>query len=246
MSNREAAAAITAEHLEPCPFCGGTEVEIRENGRTWRGMGWGEPASVSMWHHCEATPGQPSRGIERVGRDRASAIAAWNRRAALSAPVAAQPAASGVDALWLEQATKLELAIGASAFACGNWRTGDEPPYDTLYQRWADAREALRAHLSTALTGAAKEQEEAKASLAGAAPIVKPNALEIARERGMDLDPAGNPKLPLTALESLAVDACNRVKAWAESDRKAPFPEDAHMLVDGVLMMAAQRRKGVQ
>lgn len=61
-----------------------------------------------------------------------------------------------------------------------------------------------------------------------------------------DLDPAGVPKLPLTALEQLAIDACNRVKAWAESDRSTPFPEEAHMLCDGVLMMAAQRRKGVQ
>jgi hypothetical protein len=61
-----------------------------------------------------------------------------------------------------------------------------------------------------------------------------------------DLDPAGAPKLPLSVLEQLAIDACNRVKAWAESDRSTPFPEEAHMLCDGVLMMAAQRRKGVQ
>ena len=61
-----------------------------------------------------------------------------------------------------------------------------------------------------------------------------------------ELDPAGVPKLPLTVLEALALDACNLVKAWAESDRRAPFPEEAHMKVDAVLMMAAQRRKGVQ
>jgi hypothetical protein len=60
------------------------------------------------------------------------------------------------------------------------------------------------------------------------------------------LDVAGIPKPPLSALEKLAVDACNLVKAWAESDRRAPFPEEAHMLADGVLMMAAQRRAGVQ
>lgn len=61
-----------------------------------------------------------------------------------------------------------------------------------------------------------------------------------------DLDPAGEQKLPLSVLEQLAVDACNRVKAWAESDRGAPFPEEAHMLCDGVVMFAAQRRRGVQ
>lgn len=63
---------------------------------------------------------------------------------------------------------------------------------------------------------------------------------------GGNMDVAGAPKTALSALESMALDACNRVKAWAESDRSTPFPEKAHMLADGVLMVAAQRRKGVQ
>lgn len=67
-----------------------------------------------------------------------------------------------------------------------------------------------------------------------------------ALQSSLDLDAAGEPKLPLTHLEALAVKACNQVKAWAESDRKAPFPADAHMLADGVLMLAAQRRQGVR
>lgn len=59
-------------------------------------------------------------------------------------------------------------------------------------------------------------------------------------------DAAGAPKLSMTVLENVAVDACNAVKAWADSDRHAPFPESAHMLVEAVLMLATQRRKGVR
>lgn len=68
--------------LLTCPFCGGTEIEIRENGRVWTGTKYGEPPSVSVRHHCRPVLGQPSRMLERVGRDRASAVAAWNMRAA--------------------------------------------------------------------------------------------------------------------------------------------------------------------
>ena len=67
--------------LVPCPFCGGGETEIRENGRMWTGVRFSAPTSVSVWHHCPRIEGQPHRGIERVGRDLESAIAAWNRRA---------------------------------------------------------------------------------------------------------------------------------------------------------------------
>lgn len=68
--------------LKPCPFCGAGTFQIRPNGRMWLGMKYSEPASVSVLHWCEAMPGhQPSRVIERVGRDEASAIEAWNRRA---------------------------------------------------------------------------------------------------------------------------------------------------------------------
>ena len=67
--------------LLPCPFCGGGNTEIRENGRVWSGIGYTRPTSTSVFHHCTPSAGQPSRAIERVGRDHASAIAAWNRRA---------------------------------------------------------------------------------------------------------------------------------------------------------------------
>lgn len=78
----------TQEELLPCPFCGAGETSIRENGKVWTGMKYSEPSSVSVLHHCEKIEGQPSRSIERVGRDLTSAIAAWNRRT----PSAEQPA----------------------------------------------------------------------------------------------------------------------------------------------------------
>ena len=68
--------------LAPCPFCGAGATSIRENGKVWLGTRYSEPSSVSVLHHCEIVEGQPLRAIERVGRDRASALAAWNRRAA--------------------------------------------------------------------------------------------------------------------------------------------------------------------
>src|SRR5688572_32282743 len=67
--------------LASCPFCGAGTTTIHENGKVWTGNGYGEPSSVSVRHWCEAVEGQPSRMIERIGRDRTSAIAAWNRRA---------------------------------------------------------------------------------------------------------------------------------------------------------------------
>ena len=75
-----------SRELLPCPFCGGGITSIRENGRVWTGTHYSEPSSVSVNHHCEPIEGQPSRSIERVGRDDASAIAAWNRRAATEQP----------------------------------------------------------------------------------------------------------------------------------------------------------------
>ena len=73
--------------LLSCPFCGGIDTQILERGKVWNGMGYGPPTSVVVLHHCEPVHGQPlSRGIERIGRDRESAIAAWNRRATNGEP----------------------------------------------------------------------------------------------------------------------------------------------------------------
>lgn len=69
--------------LEPCPFCGAGTTEIRENGKMWSGRGWSEQSSVSVFHWCEEIKGQPSRAIERVGKDLNSAVKAWNLRQAI-------------------------------------------------------------------------------------------------------------------------------------------------------------------
>lgn len=74
------------QQLLPCPFCGGGETEIRENGKVWSGMSYSSPSSVSVLHHCDKVEGQPSRSIERVGRDLESAIEMWNTRATQSQP----------------------------------------------------------------------------------------------------------------------------------------------------------------
>lgn len=66
--------------LLPCPFCGSGSTIIKENGKVWLGSRHSQPTSVSIVHWCPATLGQPSRAIERVGRDYNSAVAAWNLR----------------------------------------------------------------------------------------------------------------------------------------------------------------------
>ena len=68
------------ETLKPCPFCGAGTFQIRANGKLWMGQNYSEPVSVSVIHWCEPTEGQPSRLIERVGRDTESAIKMWNKR----------------------------------------------------------------------------------------------------------------------------------------------------------------------
>lgn len=62
--------------LKPCPFCGAGDTQIVENGKMWTGMKYSEPTSVSVRHWCEKVEGQPSRMLERVGRDWESAVAA--------------------------------------------------------------------------------------------------------------------------------------------------------------------------
>lgn len=83
----------TDAQLLPCPFCCAGITSIRENGKMWTGQRYSEPTSVSVMHHCEPVDGQPSRAIERVGRDMESAVAAWNRRAPAAPVQMPQPVA---------------------------------------------------------------------------------------------------------------------------------------------------------
>ena len=67
--------------LKPCPFCGAGTTRIEPNGRMWSGHKYSEAITYSVRHWCEEVKGQPSRMIERIGRDEPSAAAAWNLRA---------------------------------------------------------------------------------------------------------------------------------------------------------------------
>ena len=67
--------------LKPCPFCGAGTTTIVPNGQVWAGIAYSTPTSISVRHHCEKIEGQPSRMIERIGKDEESAIAIWNMRA---------------------------------------------------------------------------------------------------------------------------------------------------------------------
>lgn len=66
--------------LKECPFCGGKDTTIIPQGRVWGGKSYGEPTSYLIRHHCEPIEGQPTRSIDRIGRDEPSAIRAWNKR----------------------------------------------------------------------------------------------------------------------------------------------------------------------
>lgn len=70
------------EPLKPCPFCKAGETVVSEQRLRPR-MDGKEPALISatLRHWCEKLPGIVGGGIEFRGRDHASVIAAWNRRA---------------------------------------------------------------------------------------------------------------------------------------------------------------------
>jgi len=126
----------TDDSLKPCPFCGAGTTEITPNGRMWTGMKYSEPSSVSVRHWCDSVPGQPSRMLERVGRDEASAIEAWNTRALLAAQPAVQQPAE--DAGLLDRHGKIRGDLKASAYCVGNEYKPFHPSASHVRPEWRD------------------------------------------------------------------------------------------------------------
>ena len=127
-------AALKAKLL-PCPFCGAGETEIRPNGQQWLGMRYSEPASVSVRHWCAKVEGQPSRLLERVGKDEPSAIAAWNLRSREQAP--APEDSMMLD--WLETQDLNDIAVIRQTNDIVGINVGHGPRYGRTL------REAIRA-----------------------------------------------------------------------------------------------------
>lgn len=75
--------------LEACPFCGAGSFHVEETrlNKSPDMSGKQSPViSVAIHHWCVPVDGQPNRGgIHFAGRDADSAIALWNRRAAIRA-----------------------------------------------------------------------------------------------------------------------------------------------------------------
>jgi hypothetical protein len=104
--------------VKPCPFCGGSNTKIILNGQTWTDSRMSDPVSVSVCHWCEKIPDQPRRMIERIGRDEASAIAAWNMRAGTRLIAAAPDLLAALRALMHRHSDELD--------AHGPWAEWDD------------------------------------------------------------------------------------------------------------------------
>ena len=111
--------------LSPCPFCGDADVVIQydHNDAEW-------------YAQCQSRASEcPFVVINSAATSREEAIAAWNKRARLSAPRAAL---SPEDAACLTNLTRLVWSLGQ--WNDHNWTHGD-------YAKWRDAarKEALAA-----------------------------------------------------------------------------------------------------
>lgn len=71
--------------LKPCPFCDGGETRIDERRLSPTMQGPGAVISATVKHWCPTPTGQPTGlHVSMHGRDKDAAIAAWNRRPALT------------------------------------------------------------------------------------------------------------------------------------------------------------------
>jgi hypothetical protein len=65
--------------LKPCPFCGGEDIETRDNAY-WTGKS-SAILSVTINHWCITEEGHPQNIIQIKGNNRQEAINKWNTRA---------------------------------------------------------------------------------------------------------------------------------------------------------------------
>ncbi len=164
MAGRSKAAAMNTydtNQLLPCPFCGAGETQIRENGRIWNGVTYTKPTSVSVLHWCERPEGQPFCTLEKIGRDRESAIAAWNRRVAPTPPAQVEPSDEEIDAI----AASMPDGAGGMLKQWG-YRQFARALLARYGQSAADEIEGLRAHvalLKSALAQSERENDELRA-----------------------------------------------------------------------------------
>ncbi|HFC7849255.1 TPA: Lar family restriction alleviation protein [Neisseria meningitidis] len=86
--------AAPALELLPCPFCGGRQTIVQEGIKPFPRLNYRQPESVTVTHRCTPSNGLLTCAISFAARDRASAIAAWNRRSAPEQP-----------SLWSEEST---------------------------------------------------------------------------------------------------------------------------------------------
>lgn len=65
--------------LRECPFCGGTNTQVRTSTH-WTGMR-SEIISATVMHWCDRGDGQLQSTLQVKGRTEEEATCAWNRRA---------------------------------------------------------------------------------------------------------------------------------------------------------------------
>lgn len=159
--------------LKPCPFCGAGTTEITPNGRMWTGIKYSEPSSVSVRHWCDSVPGQPSRMLERVGRDEASAIEAWNTRALLAGQARTEPdLAPGVMrcARCKFRLNRINLNVNVGIVTAGNNKTepcpnGCGPLWPVTWKQEAEEAMTVAEGLCDRVVAAEKELADLRARL---------------------------------------------------------------------------------
>lgn len=70
----------TTPDLLPCPFCGGGQTIVQES-KPFPRLEYRQSTNTTVLHRCTPSKELRGRAISFIGRDRASAIAAWNQRA---------------------------------------------------------------------------------------------------------------------------------------------------------------------